>query len=197
MAAPELGPWSPLAVGSVVEAFAGASFRWWVSGGHALDLHLQRSWRAHEDTDLGVVRRELADVYDFLSDWDVHIAAAGRLTPWRGEALAPDRHQNNLWCRVTATAPWALDVTIGDGTDEDWVYRRDPSVHAPWDVAVLRTADGIPYLAPELQLLYKSRGARAKDDVDAAEVIPCLDAARRTYLAGVLAPGHPWQHLLV
>jgi hypothetical protein len=30
-------------------------------------------------------------------------------------------------------------------------------------MAVLRTADGIPYLAPELQLLYKSKGLRSKD----------------------------------
>lgn len=38
-------------------------------------------------------------------------------------------------------------------------------------MAVLRSAAGIPYLAPELQLLYKSKGLRPKDDVDAAEVI--------------------------
>ena len=62
--------------------------------------------------------------------------------------------------------------------------------------AVLRTADGVPYLAPELQLLYKSSNARAKDDVDAAEVIPSLDAGRQELLSRLLGPDHPWQRLL-
>jgi hypothetical protein len=197
MAAPELGPWSPLTIGSVVETFAPASFRWWVSGGHALELHEQRSWREHDDTDVGVVRSDLPAVYELLSHWDVHVAAAGQLTRWRGEPLAADRHQNNLWCRTTATGPWVLDVTIGAGSDERWVYRRDHSVQVPWDVAVLRTADGIPYLAPELQLLYKSNRVRPKDDIDAAEVIPGLDASRREFLARALARDHPWRRLLV
>lgn len=197
MAAPVLGPWSPLTIGSVIETFAPASFRWWVSGGHALELHEQRSWRDHDDTDVGVVRSDLSDVYEFLSHWDVHVAAAGQLTRWGGESLAADRHQNNLWCRTTAAVPWVLDVTIGAGSDERWVYRRDPSVQVPWDVAVLRTGDGVPYLAPELQLLYKSHRVRPKDDIDAAEVIPGLDASRREFLAKALAPGHPWHRLVV
>ena len=89
-----------------------------------------------------------------------------------------------------------LDITIGDGTPECWVYRRDPSLRLPWNVAVLRTSDGIPYLAPELQLLFKSKGLRPKDDVDAAQVIPSLEARRRQLLAEVLGPDHPWQQLL-
>ena len=62
--------------------------------------------------------------------------------------------------------------------------------------AVLRTTDGIAYLAPELQLLFKSRGRRPKDDVDAAEVIPALGACQRDYLALHLRADHPWQRLL-
>ena len=46
-----------------------------------------------------------------------------------------------------------LDVTIGEGSDENWICRRDPSVVVPWDLAVLRSSEGVPYLAPELQLL--------------------------------------------
>jgi hypothetical protein len=196
MAAPEFGPWRPLSVESVVETFTPAPFRWWISGGYALELHLQRSWRRHEDTDVGVVRSDLSDLYELLGDWSVQVAAAGQLRPWRGEPLGVDQHQNNLWCRRTAEGPWVLDITIGEGSDETWIYRRDRSVQVPWDVAVLRSADGIPYLAPELQLLYKSKGVRPKDDLDAAEVIPTLDARRRGFLASVLAPGHAWHRLL-
>ena len=196
MAASELGPWEPLRLGSVVEVFAPAAFRWWISGGHALDLHLGRTWRSHEDTDVGVVRHDLGSVFTFLAGWDLHVAAAGHLTPWRGEPLAAARHQNNVWCRLAPGRPWALDMTIGEGSDDRWIYRRDPSVQVPWALAVLRTTDGVPYLSPELQLLYKSKGLRPKDDVDAAEVIPHLDDRQRELLARLLEPDHAWQRLL-
>ena len=196
MSAPELGPWEPMTLEAAVQTFACAPFQWWISGGHALDLHLRRNWRVHEDTDVGVVRGDLAAVYAFLIDWDLHVAAAGQLTTWRGEPLDIDRHQNNLWCRPTVGAPWTLDVTISEGSNEKWTYRRDPSVQRKWDLAVLRTADGIPYLAPELQLLFKSKGLRPKDEVDAKEVIPTLDADQCVYLACKLRADHPWQRLL-
>ena len=35
-----------------------------------------------------------------------------------------------------------MDVTIGEGDDEAWAYRRDPSFRLPWKDAVLRTAVG-------------------------------------------------------
>ena len=196
MSAPELGPWEPLSLDVAVRTFASAPFRWWISGGLALELHLQRSWRDHEDTDVGVVRGDLTAVCTLLSGWDVHVAAAGQLTAWRGEPLDLDRHQNNLWCRLATSTPWVLDVTIGEGSKSNWIYRRDPSVQRPWDMAVLRTTDGIPYLAPELQLLFKSKDLRPKDDVDAAEVIPTLDAHQRDYLHRYLQADHPWQRRL-
>ena len=196
MSASELGPWDPLGLELVVDTFASAPFRWWVCGGHALDLHLGRTWRDHEDIDVGVVRNDLRALHTLLSHWDLHVAAAGQLTPWHGEPLDVARQQNNVWCRLTADGPWVLDVTIGEGSDEDWIYRRDPSVRVPWGMAVLRSAGTIPYLAPELQLLYKSKGLRPKDDVDGAEIIPSLDARQRALLSRLLEPDHPWQRNL-
>jgi len=192
MAAADLGPWEPLTRDAAAATFDAAPFRWWISGRHALDLHLGRSWRAHEDTDIGVTRSELAQAHEHLAGWDLHVAAAGVLTPWHGQPLAPDLHQNNVWCRTSRSGPWVLDLTIGEGADDHWIYRRDASVQVPWDTAILRTADGIPYLAPELQLLYKSAHPRPKDDIDAAEVIPALDPRRRSFLLDLLGDNHPW-----
>ncbi len=196
MSVPELGTWEPLGLEAAIEIFSAAPFRWWISGGLALELHLGHSWRSHEDSDVGVLRRDLDSVHQLLSSWDLHVAAAGRLTPWRGEPLDSTRHQNNIWCRRARDGPWVLDVTVGEGSDDNWIYRRDPSVKIPWNLAVLHTADGIPYLAPELQLLFKSKKPRPKDDIDATTVIPELDARRRNELSRLLKPDHPWQHEL-
>lgn len=196
MASSELGAWAPLEVAAVVEAFAGARFRWWIGGGRALDLFVGRSWRVHDDTDVGIARRDAGALHDLLHGWDLHVAAAGRLRPWRGGELRAERDENNVWCRRDVGDAWMLDVTIGDGDADDWIFRRDPRVRVPWDRAVLTTSDGVPYLAPELQLLFKSRDPRPKDDVDAGEVLPALGPERQEWLAHHLPPDHPWRALL-
>lgn len=193
MGAVGLGPWEPLSIDEVVALLGEASFRWWIAGGHALEAHVGRSWRSHDDTDVGIVRHDAGELTDVLAGWDVHVAAAGVLTPWDGGPLDASRSQNNLWCRRSPAHPWCLDVLLGDGDDESWIYRRDPTIRRPWAEAVLRDRSGTPYLAPELQLLFKSKSLRPKDDVDAHAVVPLLGPERRTRLASYLAPTHPWQ----
>ena len=193
MVTPALGPWEPLTVADTLATFAAARFRWWISGGRALELHLGRSWREHDDTDVGIARRDVTELQSVLVGWDIHIASAGRLEPWSGQALSGERHQNNLWCRRHPGEPWVLDVTIGEGDSVAWAYRRDPRIRIPWADAVPTTAAGVPYLAPELQLLFKSTGRRPKDDLDAEHVIPALEPERRDRLARLLPVDHPWQ----
>jgi len=196
VAAHDLGAWTPLPLAETVARFTPAPFRWWISGGLALELHTGRSWRHHSDTDVGVLRRDAPGVVSVLAGWDLHVASGGALSPWTGAPLLADRRQNNVWCRPDPSSPWCLDLTVADGDDEAWTFRRDPSVRVPWPDAVLETRDGIPYLAPELQLLFKSRDRRDKYDVDAREVIPALDPARRARLGAFLPAGHPWRPLL-
>ena len=102
--------------------------------------------------------------------------------------------ENNLWCRDPG-GPWRLDVTLGEG-DDRWVYRRDRSLVLPWSRVVLRTAGGVPYLAPAVQLLFKSTDVRPKDQVDAEIVIPELDPASIALLDVRLPRDHPWSTLI-
>lgn len=192
----DYGPWEPLRLAKVLEVFRLAPFRWWLSGGLAFELHLGRSWRTHDDIDVSFCRDDAPLVRGLLSGWDIHLAAAGVLTPWDGGRLLPDAHQNNLWCKRVADGPWCLDLTVSDGDDESWIFRRDPSVTVAWGDAVLTTADGIPYLAPELQLLFKARDPRPKDDVDAAVVIPLLEPSRAAFLSSILDAAHRWRAYL-
>jgi hypothetical protein len=183
-------------VTSAVAMFRSAPFRWWISGGLALELHLGRSWRRHDDTDIGVVRADVPRLASVLHSWDIHVAAAGQLTPWSGDPVRAADQQNNIWCRRTPESPWELDVTVGEGDEVNWIYRRDTSLRVPWDEAVLRTTSGVPYLAPELQLLFKSKNVRDKDDVDARHVIPLLAPERVRRLAAVIPADHAWRALL-
>lgn len=55
--------------------------------------------------------------------------------------------------------------------------------------------DGIRYLQPEIQLLYKARGQRPKDDAEFVAAHPHLDERRRGWLRDALVrtiPDHSW-----
>jgi hypothetical protein len=187
------GEWTPLTVREPVEVFVDAPLRWWISGGQALDLFAGRSWRGHDDTDVGVCRQDLVVLRKLLRGWDLYRAWKGTLTPWDGEPLRADLNQNNIWCRPSPYSPWSIDVSINEGDRRSWVYRRDPSIRLRWDQAVLATAEGIPYLAPDLQLLFKSKssteGPRGREPGDpaSAPAAPCSPgslASRRTSVGG-------------
>lgn len=193
----ELGPWEPLPLPAVSELMAPYPRRWWISGGHALELALRRSWREHEDTDVSVLRQDAPLLLDALSGWEIHVAAAGVLRLWHGEPLRVDADENNLWCRRAPDGPWEIDVTISHGDDDDWAYRRDPGFRLPWRCAVLTRDDStLPFLAPELQMLFKSKGLRPKDHLDAEVVIPELTPEATATLRSRLPEDHPWLRLL-
>jgi hypothetical protein len=111
-----------------------------------------------------------------------------------GEELAPDLH--DVWCRRTPGEPWRFQIMIDDAEDEVWVYRRHAHVRRP--VASLRgraSSADMPVLSPEIQLLYKSKERREKDEVDFTRVLPLLTEEEREWLGQALetvAPGHPW-----
>ena len=188
--------WKPLPLADVIDVFRGSPFRWWVVGGVALELHTGRSWREHADVDIGVSGRDLGALWTVLKPWDPHVAANDTLTPWTGGPLSPAAHENGLWGRSTPDSAWQFEVLVDGSTRTEWIYRRDPAVRRPWGEAILTTDAGVPYLAPDLTLLFKSRHVREKDTIDAAEVIPELTEDQRHNLVTLLPSGHAWQTLL-
>lgn len=60
----------------------------------------------------------------------------------------------------------------------------------------MATADGVPCLATEVQLLLKFKGLRDKDDLDARQVLPELGCARQQWLRDRLPADHPWHDYL-
>ncbi|MFF5105599.1 nucleotidyltransferase domain-containing protein [Streptomyces sp. NPDC000134] len=202
MSVHELGRWVPARPEDLAVMFAGADFPWWIAGGYAIELAVGRELRPHGDLDVLVLRRDQALAREMLSDWDMHVAdppGAGRLRPWRpGEMLEVPLH--DIWCRRTRKAPWSVQLMLDEAEGAHWVSRRDPGVRLPLGRVGRRSPTGIPYLAPEVQLFYKTKATRAKDETDFEAVLPLLDESQRVWLAdsiAVTAPDHPWRKRLL
>jgi Aminoglycoside-2''-adenylyltransferase len=192
----KLGPWKPLSVDDAAEVMAGYGSPWWIAGGWAIDLHLRRQTRPHADIDVVVLCADLPSVQDRLRDWDLHAAdPPGQLRPWDNSKPLP-RHVQDIWCRRTPASPWQLQLMIAETAGHDWVYRRDPRIRLP--VPALygpASTPRRPVLAPEIQLLHKSKNVRPKDDADFRAALPALDGRQRRWLHDALTlatPAHPW-----
>jgi hypothetical protein len=88
-----------------------------------------------------------------------------------------------------------MEVLLDASEQDLWMFRRNTEIRRPLLAVVRRNPHGVPYLAPEVQLLYKARSMRPKDQADFECVAPRLDAAARAWLRESLLktyPGHPW-----
>jgi len=186
-------PFEPVRkVASVLESFRRP---WWVAGGWAIDLLVERETRAHEDVEVAILREDQGALRDHLRGWRLERVARGSPTriPWAdGEWIGPPDHE------VHARSPdgtFELEILLNEGEGPTWRFRRDPRITRPLALAGMRTADGVPFLAPEIVLLYKAKEPRERDLHDFRVARGALDEDRRAWLRDALAavhPGHPW-----
>lgn len=175
-------PWQAMPPRSVASIFAHYPGRWWIAGGWSLDLFVGHPSRLHEDTDVLILRPDLGHIHDLLPGWTIMAAdPPGTLRPWLpGETLPQETR--DVWCRPADSDVWRFQLMIVGVEGDRWIFPRDRSITFP--IEDLRDRrDGIPLLAPEIQLLYKARVPhRPKDLADLQRVIPKLGHDRREWL---------------
>ncbi|MFF9021035.1 nucleotidyltransferase domain-containing protein [Streptomyces eurythermus] len=182
--------WTP---SEVARRLAGIGAPWCVAAGWALDLFRGKRTRAHGDIEIAIPAASFPEVRRRFPGYVFDAVGSGRI--WEGapaEALAAV-HQT--WLRDPATGDYLLDVFREPHDGDTWICRRDERIRFPYSEIIHRTRDGIPYLAPELVLLFKAKHARRKDQADFEATVPHMTAAQRETLAELLArvhPGHPW-----
>ncbi len=192
-------PWHPLTIDAVMDLFRDATFPWWMAGGHAIELAVGHAIRPHDDIDVLLLRRDHVAARALLTEWDCWVAdPPGTLRLWPvGEALPDASH--DIWCRETPDAPWRLQLMLDESDDDGdrWVSRRDRRITRAIADIGSRTDIGVPYLRPEIQLFYKAKGRRPKDEIDLAAALPLLGAAERQWLRDAIGltsgPEHPWR----
>jgi len=190
--------WQPLTVQQTAELMAGLDVAWWIAGGWAIDLFLNRSTRNHNDTDVLILRKDQTHVARHFAklDWEWWaVDRPGHLQPLEGdEIVAASIH--DIWCRPDRRSPWALQLMLGESVGDRWIYRRDSHVTLPLSEVGLRTADGVPYLAPQVELLFKSQSPRPRDEADFSLAAPALQAPARQWLASAISRADTSHHWL-
>jgi GrpB-like predicted nucleotidyltransferase (UPF0157 family) len=181
----------------VVEELRDFPCFWHISGGWALDIFLGRVTRVHYDVDVEISRTDQLVLQQYMTErgWKLLTPFEGRLQRWPMHMrLEMPRHQ------VHAHRSGAfIDFLLADHGGGIWRYRREPAIIRDLDIIGLHSDEGIPFLAPELVLLFKNKTSggkeRSKDKADFEKTYTSLKPESRAWLRWALIatdPSHPW-----
>ena len=133
------------------------SCQWFICGGWAIDLFLNRVTREHKDIDIAIARNDQLKIRDYLRDrnWQLEKAIDGRLIPWADqEWLSLPVH--TIWCKNQNHEPDFIEILLNEIDETQFKFRRDQSITLPREEMSFRSLSGLTILAPEIVLLYKS-----------------------------------------
>jgi hypothetical protein len=184
--------WEQWTLQDVASRLAGVDVPWAFAAGWAIEL-FGAGGREHEDVEVAVPIAGFAAIQRALEPYEFDIV--GPELKWAISDRQAFVQTHQTWLRDPATGVYVLDVFREPHDGDVWICRRDHSIRRPYSEVIRRTSDGLPYVAPEIVLLFKARWARPKDEDDLNRALPLLDPQARTWLREALEkvhPGHAW-----
>ncbi len=144
---------------------------WFVAGGWAIDLFIGKETREHKDLEIALFRKDQLSLKEYLKEWDTNKLNGNK-----------------------------IKVLLNETKDNDWMFRRDLRISYPLNLVWSYSDVGIPYLNPEIVLLYKAKNTREKDHQDFLTINDYLDNGKRQWLRNALElhePEHNWIQFLI
>lgn len=174
--------WQPLSPKELKETLSEAKCQWSIAGGWAIDLFLGKQTRKHEDIDIIVNREDQFKLQHALHGWELWVAdPPGTLRRWKKSEFIGKGLQD-IWCRRSKNDPWQIQIMLYDVENSEWIFKRDESIRRSLEDTLMISKDGYSILAPEVQLLYKSKSLREKDKIDFQNASSEMSAAQKAWL---------------
>ncbi|WP_088012239.1 nucleotidyltransferase domain-containing protein [Gottfriedia acidiceleris] len=170
---------------------------WYIAGGWAIDLFLQKQTRNHHDIEIAIARKDQLCLKEYLLNWTFNKVVKGELSIWENEYLELPIHEIHGKNDKTNDE---LEVLLNEIELSDWKFRRDESINCKYKSLYSVSNEGIPYLNPEIVLLYKVRNTREKDNQDFKNVKDYLTFDQKTWLHKAISihhPNHKWLEDLI
>ncbi len=205
----------------LTKLFENAPFSWTVCGGYALDLFLDQDTRTHGDIDICLLEQDRTAALQHMLNhgWQVYeFRGQGKVRPLNHAAVSEAGH--NLMCvkddcDLVKFYPCEeegifyhqffhtglqklnyLEFLFSTADGAQLLINQQAKLQRELSKAFL-VKDDIPYLAPEIALLYKASDAdRAENQQDFQVTYPHLNSEQQAWFGHVLKAlypsGHPW-----
>jgi hypothetical protein len=158
-------------------------FSWFIAGGWAIDLFLGQETRIHEDIEIGIYRKHQIKIYHYFEKKKKFYINNKSLigkhveTEWNGEYLRLPIHEIYI-----DFDDFKLEILLNERDEENWIYRRNDKIRLNAKSIIQYTNDRIPYLCPEVVLLYKTKELREKDIEDISKASKKMNESQISWL---------------
>ncbi|MEB7784250.1 nucleotidyltransferase domain-containing protein [Mammaliicoccus sciuri] len=169
---------------------------WFIAGGWALDLYVGKKTRHHEDIEIGIFRNDQLYLKNYFKGWKFKKVVNGQFYEWGDEFLELPIHEVYI---INKDTDVYIEILLNEFKNNEWIYRRDIRISKYLNDTYSYNDLGIPYLNPEIVLLFKSKNTRKKDNQDFECVINQLDYKKKEWLSNNLKltnPNHNWNQYL-
>jgi hypothetical protein len=202
------------------EILRNKQFEYAFCGGSAIDLFLGYESRMHGDIDISSYWKDRNNIIEHM--WELNFSVYEMLGEGKAHHITDIEDQKkikrNIFCfrdtcdliRLSATdergiyyidfqhigqtKPDFIEFLFNDRTDTDFIYARNHDIRRTLDKAVLMN-EGIPYLAPEICLLYKSTDiSREGYQKDHDNAIGKMTEEQKRWLNDALVEMYPEGH---
>lgn len=180
----------------ITSLMAGFNKEWFIAGGWAIDLFIGKVTREHKDLEFAVFRKDQLDLKHYLKEWEFKKVIKGEFHTWENEFLELPVHEIHASNKLNREE---IEILLNETKDHNWKFRRDPRISSPLNSIGSYSATGIPYLKPEIVLLYKAKNTREKDHQDFMTIKDYLDNEQKQWLRYSLElhkPEHKWLQFL-
>ena len=158
-------------------------YPWFIEGGWAIDLFLNRETREHKDIEIGIYRKNQMQLYRYFGkqrkyyiDNTSHIGKQER-REWNKEYLRLPIYE--VYVEYEGIE---IEVVLNEKDEENLIYRLNEKTKINEEKAILYSNNDIPYLSPEIVLLYKSKYMRDKDIADISNASKLMDGSQKKWL---------------
>jgi len=180
--------------------FGNHSFDWSVCGGGAIDLFLGKQTRIHKDLDIAVYWEDRNSIIAFQIPFEKRnlFCFTAKEYRCRLEPYGDDMYRFSFEKKEQNDFTY-VEFLFNQRDDEYFYLPGDGNVKRNLNNALLES-NGVPYLAPEIVLFYKSSYLEGLDTFDHNQdfdhTLPFLDEEQKQWLRASLEKkytnGHVW-----
>jgi len=158
-------------------------YPWFVAGGWAIDLFLNRETREHEDIEIGIYRKNQMQLYRYFPKQKKYYV---------DNRSSLGKHERHEWNKEYLRSPiyeayveydgLEIEALLNEKDEDEWVYRLNEKIRLGEEKAILYDERGIPYLCPEIVSLYKATHMRDKDMLDISNASEKMSESQKKWL---------------
>lgn len=207
-------------IGEAFRLLTGQGFEYAICGGFALELFLNTTIRKHGDIDICAYWKDRSTIVTWMQSqgWKVYEMCGGGVVHHLTGSAVPGEDKRNILCtkgecELVSFTPRGeenmydhtftlcgqssfnfVEFLFNDRAGDEFIYARNPEIRRDLSHAIL-ARDGIPYVAPEIVLLYKSAHIQREGyQLDFDTTAPRLSTGQKTWLNHALARQYPQGH---